>query len=450
MNGEYDTIAAIATPPGRGGVSIVKISGHLSLHIARQITGQEPQPRVIQVARFRNVDGLLIDHGLLLFFQGPASYTGEDVVEIHGHGGTVVPQLLLDCVIRLGARLARPGEFTERAFLNGKLDLAQAEAVVDLIESRSVQAAKMAIRSLQGYFSDEVRRLSAALLDIRVHVEGVLDFPEEDPALLADSAIFDRLQETRLSLERMVENGRKGQLFREAVRVVIIGRPNVGKSSLLNRLSGSQRAIVMATPGTTRDVIEQAISLEGFRIEIVDTAGVHETDDPVEAEGVRRTLREMENADLILLISDSDEGLSADRQYFEPWLDPDIKLIQVRNKIDLGCGQSKSSSCMAAGRVFLSAHTGEGLPLLLDTIREVAGLTSMDEDVYLARSRHIEALQQAGYHLGAAYTWMSRQSALDLAAEELLQAHRCLGRITGEIHSDELLGEIFSRFCIGK
>ena len=248
----------------------------------------------------------------------------------------------------------------------------------------------------------------------------------------------------------MLENSRKGQLFREAVRVVIIGRPNVGKSSLLNRLSGSQRAIVMATPGTTRDVIEQAISLEGFQIEIVDTAGVHETDDPVEQEGVRRTLREMENADLILLISDSDEGLAADRQYFGPWLDPDIKLIQVRNKIDLGCGHANRSSSIAEGRVFLSAHTGDGLPLLLDTIREAAGLTSMDENVYLARSRHIEALQQAGDHLEAAYTWMSRQSALDLAAEELLQAHQCLGRITGEIHSDELLGEIFSRFCIGK
>ncbi|OGT78403.1 MAG: tRNA uridine-5-carboxymethylaminomethyl(34) synthesis GTPase MnmE [Gammaproteobacteria bacterium RIFCSPLOWO2_02_FULL_56_15] len=450
MNGEYDTIAAIATPPGRGGVSIVKISGHRSLQIAMQIAGQEPQVRVVQVARFRNADGILIDQGLLLYFKGPASYTGEDVVEIHGHGGAVVPQLLLDCVIRLGARHARPGEFTERAFLNGKLDLAQAEAVVDLIESRSVQAAKMAIRSLQGYFSDEVRRLSNALLDIRVHVEGVLDFPEEDPALLADGAILDRLLGTRQSLERMLENSRKGQLFREAVRVVIIGRPNVGKSSLLNRLSGSERAIVMATPGTTRDVIEQSMFLDGLQIEVVDTAGVHETEDPVEREGVRRTLREMENADLILLISDSDEGLSADRRYFEPWLDPDKKLIQVRNKIDLDCDHAKRSGSVAADRVFLSARTGNGLPLLMDTIREAAGLTIRDENVYLARSRHIEALQQAGYHLGAAYAWMSRQSSLDLAAEELLQAHQCLGRITGEIHSDELLGEIFSRFCIGK
>jgi tRNA modification GTPase len=450
MNGENDTIAAIATAPGLGGISIVRISGPRCLAIASQLTGKQPAPRMAQRAQFKDSEGATLDEGLVLYFKAPNSYTGEDVVELHGHGGMMAPHMMLQAAINLGARLARPGEFTQRAFLKGKLDLTQAEAVADLIESRTARAAKMALRSLQGLFSAEVNSLAGALLAIRVQVEGSLDFPDEDPKLVVNESVLLTLRETQRRLKDLLEQSRKGEALRSAVRVVIIGRPNVGKSSLLNRLSGVDRAIVMDTPGTTRDVIEHSMSLEGLQIEVVDTAGIHDTRDPVESEGVRRALQEIHSADIVLLVSDSETGLIEDRAYFSAWLGDDMNLIQVRNKVDQGGGEASRSENGEAVCVHISALTGAGLPLLSDAIREAAGITAIEENAFLARSRHIEALQEAAGYLDEACGRLQSEGATDLAAEELACAHRSLGRITGEVHSDELLGEIFSRFCIGK
>lgn len=450
MNGENDTIAAIATAPGLGGISIVRISGSRSLAIAQQLIGKLPEPRMALRASFKDQDGATLDEGLVLYFKAPNSYTGEDVVELHGHGGLMVPQVLLQAAIDLGARLARPGEYTQRAYLKGKLDLAQAEAVVDLIESRSARAAKMAVRSLQGIFSADVNSLAEALLALRVQVEGALDFPDEDPALVVNETVLLRLRDTQRRLKQLLEQSRKGETLRSVVRAVIIGRPNVGKSSLLNRLTGVNRAIVMDTPGTTRDVIEHSLSMEGLQIEIVDTAGIHETSDPVESEGVKRALQELQSADIVLLVSDSEAGLCEDRKYFSAWLCEDINLIRVRNKIDQDDAESRRTDSGENICVRISALTGAGLPRLTAAIREAAGITPLEENAFLARSRHIEALQEASGYLDEACGRLRSEGATDLAAEELACAHRCLGRITGEIHSDELLGEIFSRFCIGK
>ena len=450
MNGENDTIAAIATAPGLGGISIVRISGPRSLAIAAQLTGTLPEPRMARCAQFKDPEGATLDEGLLLYFKAPNSYTGEDVVELHGHGGLMAPQMLLHAALDQGARLARPGEFTQRAYLKGKLDLAQAEAVADLVESRSSRAVKMAIRSLQGVFSAEVNRLATDLLGIRVLVEGTLDFPDEDPSIVVNGTVRLRLRDAQERLKQLLKHSRQGEALRSAVRVVIIGRPNVGKSSLLNRLSGLDRAIVMDTPGTTRDVIEHPMTLEGFQIEIVDTAGIHETGDPVEREGVNRALKEMRAADIVLLIGDTESGLIADREYFASRMNPDIKLIHVRNKIDQIDGEARRTECDGQVCIRMSALTGAGLPLLMAALREAAGTAALDENAFLARSRHIEALQEASGYLDEANGRLQSEGATDLAAEELACAHRCLGRITGEIHSDELLGEIFSRFCIGK
>lgn len=450
MNGENDTIAAIATAPGLGGIGIVRISGQRSLAIAMHLTGRRPEPRMAQRAQFKNAEGTTLDEGLVLYFKAPNSYTGEDVVEIHGHGGLMAPQMLLQATIDLGARLACPGEFTQRAYLKGKLDLAQAEAVADLIESHTARAAKMAVRSLQGIFSAEINNLAEALLAIRVQVEGALDFPDEDSALVVNETVLLSLRDTQLRLTQLLEQCRKGGALRSGVRVVIIGRPNVGKSSLLNRLSGVDRAIVMDTPGTTRDVIEHSVTLDGLQIEIVDTAGIHETRDPVESEGVNRALLEIQSADIVLLVSDSEAGLCEDHRYFAAWLNHDINLIRVRNKIDQSGGNAGRADSGENVCVRLSALTGAGLPLLSAAIREAAGTTALEENVFLARSRHIEAMQEASGYLDEACGRLQSEGATDLAAEELSCAHRCLGRITGEIHSDELLGEIFSRFCIGK
>jgi tRNA modification GTPase len=448
---KHETISAIATPAGRGGIAIVRISGPDSVAIARQITGIEPVPRQVSYCVFYAEGAEVIDQGILLYFKGPGSYTGEDVIELHGHGGPVVVNVLLNRIVSLGARLARPGEFTERAFLNGKLDLAQAEAVADLIESKSEQAARCAIRSLQGEFSGEVAAVSRQLMDIRVYVEGSLDFPEEEIDLPAESEVAEKLDTCLHALQQLLRRSRKGQVLRDGVRMVIIGRPNVGKSSLLNSLTRTDRAIVTEVPGTTRDVIEEAILIDGIYFNIADTAGIHDTVDRIEQEGIRRSLLEIDKADVILLVTDAVSGSAHDMAYFKPWLPADRHVIQVVNKIDLtDCKPGKHEAPAGNVLISLSAKTGDGVALLLDELKNLTGLAELDEDIVLARARHMEALEKTTRHLQAGRVLQEQRGAPEILAEELQLAQQTLGLITGEVHADDVLGEIFSRFCIGK
>ena len=449
MTGRQDTIAAVATPQGTGGIGIVRLSGPASLAIAREITGlAQVRPRYACYTAFRDRDGGLIDRGILLYYRAPSSYTGEDVIELQGHGGRVVMGLLLKAVLAAGARPARPGEFTERAYLNGKLDLIQAEAVADLIESRSVQAARSAARSLEGEFSSRVHALRDALVSLRVLVEGALDFPEEEIDFLKDESLGVKLSDIESGLEHILEGARRGRRLREGLRVAIIGRPNVGKSSLLNALTRTDRAIVTEIAGTTRDVIEEELQLDGLAINIVDTAGIREPGDAVEREGVRRTMAELERADLLLLVTDRDETTLDEA----PWQEMPAgsrSTILVHNKIDLRGVPPGIRESPEGAHVSLSARTGEGLPLLIDALQSRAGETS-GEDVVLARARHVRALEEAKRHVDDASRLHADRCGPELIAEELGNAQKSLGEITGEFHAEDLLGEIFSRFCIGK
>lgn len=441
-----ETIAAIATAPGRGGVGVIRISGYGLADLVVELTGKlAPRPRMARLCAFRDEDGEVIDEGLLLYFPAPASFTGDDVVELHGHGGPVVQQLLLARCMELGARLARPGEFTHRAFLNGKIDLAQAESVADLIEATTAAAARSAARSLAGQFSDEINLLRDCLIELRMLVEGTLDFPDEEVDFLDRSHAMARLQEVRLKLENLLDRGRQGALLRTGLNVVLVGAPNVGKSSLLNQLTGEERAIVTEIAGTTRDALRETIQIEGIPLHITDTAGLRETADTVERMGIARTWREIERADVILcLVEASAPALPED---IVARLPEGIERILIANKIDL-CARA-AERVEEAGRVtlFLSARSGEGMDLLRTELLRVAGWHSHGEDVILARERHLEALRTARLHVLAA---MGLTMALELFAEELRLAHDALADITGEFTPDDLLGVIFSRFCIGK
>jgi len=442
-----DTIAAIATAPGRGGIGVVRVSGAALAPFARALTGRDSKPRHAGFTHFVDAGGKPIDEGILIYFPAPHSFTGEDVIELQGHGGPIVLQLVLARCLELGARLAEPGEFSRRAFLNGKMDLAQAEAVADLIEASTVAAARSAVRSLSGAFSDEMHRLTDALIDLRMLVEATLDFPDEDVEFLENARALERLDAIRVKLEGVLERARQGALLRNGMNVVLVGQPNVGKSSLLNCLAGDERAIVADIAGTTRDAVRETIAIEGIPIHVIDTAGLRETADPVERLGVERTWREIARADVILRIVDARVGPQPGDEAIDAALPEGVERITIFNKIDL-CGLEPVRLQRDDGvAIHLSAQLALGVDLLRSELLRVAGWHAHGDDVVLARERHLIALREALMHVVAA---RSQCGALELFAEELRLAQVCIGEITGEFSSDDLLGVIFSRFCIGK
>jgi tRNA modification GTPase len=445
-----DTIAAIATAPGRGGIGIVRVSGGGSRAVAEALLGRVPEPRVAELHRFLDAAGDLIDEGLAVYFPGPASFTGEDVLELHGHGGPVVMDLLLRRVLELGVRAAEPGEFTQRAFLNDKLDLAQAEAVADLIDSGSAQAARAALRSLQGEFSSQVHDLAEAVLELRMWVEAAIDFPDEEVDFLGDRALDARLESIRHRFAELAENARQGALLRDGLTIVIAGRPNAGKSSLLNRLAGYDAAIVTPIPGTTRDVLRERIEIDGLPLHVLDTAGLRESPDEVEAEGIRRAQREITRADRVLFVVDAmDAAATAAIDQDLTALPPDVPRTIVINKIDrAGVGPRVEQGDVP--RVHLSAATGAGLELLRSHLKDCVGFHPTGTGVLSARARHLNALRRARAHVEEAHRLLIERHAGELVAQELTDAQKQLGEITGEVTSDDLLGRIFGSFCIGK
>ncbi|MDR2365813.1 MAG: tRNA uridine-5-carboxymethylaminomethyl(34) synthesis GTPase MnmE [Zoogloeaceae bacterium] len=444
------TIAAIATAPGRGGVGIVRVSGENLSALAQALSGRPPRPRRADLARFRADDGGVIDSGLILYFPAPASFTGEDVLELHGHGGPVVMRLLLARCLELGARLAEPGEFTRRAFLNGKLDLAQAEAVADLIDASTAAAARSAVRSLQGEFSRAIHALVEELVELRALVEATLDFPEEEIDFLGAADVLPRLARLDARLKEVRAKARQGRLLQSGLQVALIGQPNVGKSSLLNRLAGEELAIVTEVPGTTRDALRSVIQIEGIPLHVIDTAGLRETRDEVEKIGIARAWKSVEEADLALLLLDARAGLTAaDRAILEK-LPAHLPRITVKNKIDLTGEAPERHPEGADTTLSISAKTGAGMDLLRQSLLEIAGWQT-GEDVFTARERHLRALSAGAEHLAKARREAeTAPPALELFAENLRLAQNALSKITGEFTADDLLGEIFGRFCIGK
>jgi tRNA modification GTPase len=447
MDSSTDTIAAIATPAGYGGVGMVRLSGPDVPAIARALLGTLPPARHAGLHDFRAEDGILIDTGLALYFPAPASFTGEDILELHGHGGPVVMDLLLQRVLELGARNARPGEFSERAFLNNKLDLAQAEAIADLIESGTAQAARAAVRSLRGEFSRQVHALLERLIELRGYVEAALDFPDEEIDFLAGNQIVERLIDLLQQFDAIHAAAHQGQLLRDGMTLVICGRPNAGKSSLLNVLAGYDAAIVTDIPGTTRDVLREHIQIEGLPLHVIDTAGLHDSPDQIEKHGMERTHRELGNADHALLVIDDQVGITtADTSILEA-LPAGVPHTPVYNKIDLS--GRPPGPVEGTDAVAISARTGAGIAALREHLKQCAGYTELPEGGFSARRRHLDALERAmqavreGIRLG-------REQAGELLAEELRQAQQALNEITGEFTSDDLLGRIFSDFCIGK
>jgi tRNA modification GTPase len=452
------TIAAIATPPGRGGVGVVRVSGDDLEGLVRGVAGRVPPPRVATLVTFRDAAGAPLDRGLVLHFPAPHSYTGEAVVEFHGHGGPSVLRLVLARCVELGARLAEPGEFTKRAFLNGKLDLAQAESVADLIDAATATAARAAARSLEGEFSREVHALVAALTELRVYTEATLDFPEEEIELLRAGEVVARLAAIRARLDAVLARARTGALLREGLTVVLVGRPNVGKSSLLNRLAREEAAIVTPIAGTTRDPVARVIEIAGIPLTVVDTAGLRETTDAVERIGIERTWAAVERADLVVLLVDAREGaagLHAEDAAILARLPAGLPRAVVHNKADLAgiAPHARTDSEAGAPRlhVFLSALTGAGVAGLEREVLALVGAAGATEDTFLARARHVEALKDAAQHLAAAeHHVAAAPPPIELFAEELREAQEALALITGEFTADDLLGAIFGRFCIGK
>lgn len=439
------TIAAIATPPGRGGVGVVRISGPKLADLAQGLLGRVPAPRRATLSAFRAADGTAIDRGLALWFPAPHSYTGQDVLELHGHGGPVVLGLLLERCLELGARLAEPGEFTRRAFENDKLDLAQAESVADLIEAASAQAARAALRSLDGEFSRQVHALIDELILLRALVEATLDFPEEEIDFLRREHAFERVADLEAGIDAILARSRQGARLRAGLSVVLAGAPNVGKSSLMNALAGEEVAIVTALPGTTRDRLERPILIEGMPVNVIDTAGLRASEDTVERIGIARAREAMARADLVLVVVAADAPeVPAEVASNLP---AEVPRLIVVNKIDL-TGQAAATG---PGWVRVSAVEGSGLDLLRAALKDAAGLTGAAEDVILARARHIEALLAGKVAVAASRAHLEPGVfALELSAEELRRAQQALAAIAGEFTADDLLGEIFGRFCIGK
>ena len=441
-----DTIVALATPPGTGGVGVVRISGGDSERIARAMLGSLPEPRVATYATFAGSRGEALDKGIALYFPGPASFTGESVVELHGHGGPVVMALLVDAALELGARLAEPGEFSKRAFLNDKLDLAQAEAIADLIGSGTAQAARAALRSLSGTFSDAVNELVEQLTTLRIYVEAAIDFPEEEVDFLADDELAKRLASCAAAFDSLLSKAAVGRVMRDGYQVVIVGKPNAGKSSLMNRLSGEDTAIVTEIAGTTRDVLRERINIDGLAVELVDTAGLRDNPDRIEEEGIRRARKAMAEADAVLWIQDATEPMP---ERIEEPVPDGVPVTIVRNKIDLS-GDTPGIIQADNTVVLLSARTGEGIDALRKRICDLAGFRDLGEGAFTARRRHVEALREAQKHFAAGRKALQAARAGEILAEELRLSQRALGSITGEFTPDDLLGRIFSEFCIGK
>ena len=464
MTPATDTIAAIATPPGRGGIGVIRVSGPAVPAMITALFGRDLPPRIATAATFHDARGETLDHGLALHFPAPRSYTGEHVLELHGHGGPAVMRALLARCLELGARLAEPGEFTRRAFLNGKLDLAQAEAVADLIDAATATAARAAARSLSGAFSREIHALVAALTELRMITEATLDFPDEDLDFLRAADAQGRLAAIRAQAAWIEARAEQGALLRDGLVVVLIGAPNVGKSSLLNQLVGDEVAIVTSIAGTTRDTVRSEIEIHGIPLSVIDTAGLRPTDDPIETLGIERTWAAIARADLVLVLVDAKAGdvrlASADAAILGQ-LPAKLPRIVIHNKIDLLAVAPKSElraeatddhdARLSRRHVWLSAKTGAGVDLLRHEVLAVVGAHEDMEGVFLARERHLHALRDAAAHLAAAAQHLAdARPPLELFAEELRAAQAALGAITGEVTADDLLGAIFSRFCIGK
>lgn len=448
MSGRQDTIAAIATAAGNGAIGIVRLSGPHSLQIGRRIGGIEPTPRHAHFCTFRDGHNRIIDQGLLLYFPAPNSFTGEDMIELHGHGGTIVLNLLLKQMLDSGARLARPGEFSERAYLNDRMDLLQAEAIADLINSSSERAARSAARSLEGEFSENIHHIVDRLIALRVYTEGALDFPEEEIDFLAGPEMEKRVGSLLEDFNILLKRADAGRKLGTGLRVVIAGRPNVGKSSLLNRLVQADRAIVTEIAGTTRDTIEDTVLIEGAAVTLVDTAGIRKSDDPVEREGIRRTRDEIAKADAVILVTD-EVDIDID-QLCNDIPEASSAPIIVHNKIDLHDQLARQQKIDDYTHIFVSAVTGAGMDLLRQQLAKTGGMADIGEDVILARQRHIDALQTARQYVCSGLDVFRKLHSAELLAEELRRAQQLLGGITGEFHNEDLLGEIFSRFCIGK
>jgi tRNA modification GTPase len=449
MNGE-DTIAAIATAPGRGGIGIVRVSGPLAPTVATELLGDVPPARSAALRIFRDHAGEMLDGGIAIFYPAPASFTGEDVLELQGHGGPVVLDLLLARILTMGVRHAHPGEFSRRAFLNEKLDLAQAESIADLIDSGSAEAARAALRSLQGQFSAEVNSLVEALIAARMHVEAAIDFPDDEVDFLDDADLHARLASLAAMTAHLKTIAREGAALREGLTIVIAGRPNAGKSSLLNRLAGYDAAIVTEIPGTTRDVLRERISLDGLPLHVIDTAGLRADADVVEAEGIRRAHDEMRRADRILYLIDATRGSPE-----EDWrtelaaLPDDVAVTVLLNKIDLS-GDAAGVSGATPPVIRLSLATGAGFEHLRDHLKQCAGYHGPDAGLVSARRRHVDAIDRAARHVAEASGHLDERRAGELVAEELRQAQIALDEITGEFTTEDLLGRIFASFCLGK
>jgi tRNA modification GTPase len=442
-----DTITAIATPSGNGGVGIIRISGGLVTEIATKLTKKALTPRTAQFTAFLDQDNAVIDFGIALYFPAPASYTGEDVLELQGHGGSVVLNMLLRRVLALGARLAKPGEFTERAYLNNRLDLAQAEAVADLITSSTEQSVRSAQRSMQGVFSDQINLLITELTELRIYIEAAIDFVDEEIDFLTDGVVENRLVSLVKRLEEIQQTAKQGRLLRDGMTVVLAGKPNAGKSSLLNTLAGHDAAIVTEIAGTTRDVLRERIQLDGMPLHIIDTAGLHDSTNAVEQEGIRRAFEEIRKADKVLLLIDIRD---TQPQTLLDAIPEGLDITTVYNKIDLVKSAPEIKTTEAGTHIYLSVKTGAGMDLLIQHLKQSVGYNETVENIFIARTRHLEALKK-GYELVQnALHQLQTTQASELIAEDLRQAQQALAEITGEFTSDDLLGKIFSSFCIGK
>ena len=475
-----DTIAALATAPGKSGICVVRVSGPEAASIATSILAFTPTPRTAHLSQFKDACDDTIDEGIALFFKGPASFTGEDVLELQGHGGLSVQKLILDRVLSLGARLANPGEFSERAFLNNKIDLVQAEAIADLIDANSAQAARSALRTLSGEFSNKVNHLVAGLTKIRVNIEAAIDFSDEDIDIITESRVKEGLREISESLALALSQANKGMLLKEGMQVVIAGEPNAGKSSLLNALSGNDSAIVTSIAGTTRDLLSEQLQIDGMPVHITDTAGLRLSEDVVEQEGIRRAADAVRKSDKVLLVIDSSvsasQNLSEDVNELHelplslvPKLlldEPALfaKTLVIFNKADLTPGATLGRGALTVPAslrardgvpaklesITLSAKLNDGIDALRDALKESIGFNSMIEGAFVARERHLIALRAARELIASAEQCLVDGVPFELAAEDLRLAQNELGRITGQITSDDLLGEIFSTFCVGK
>jgi tRNA modification GTPase len=442
-----DTIAAIATASGSGGIGVVRVSGPLVPEVAKAILKNCPKPRQASYLPFLEADGSLIDQGIAIYYQSPNSYTGEDVLELQAHGGPALMQILLARCLALGARQALPGEFTQRAYLNDKMDLAQAEAVADIIQAATFQAAKSAIRSLSGEFSAKIHGLLDRLIELRMYIEACLDFPEEDIDFITTGRVEVKLRQLLLDVQKIYQEAKQGHLLREGMTVVLVGQPNVGKSSLINQLAAEEVAIVTSIAGTTRDTIKSEIQIEGVPVHVVDTAGLRETEDEIERVGIARTWRALENANIALLLVDAAHGITETEKSIIARLPKDLPKVWVHNKIDLASQAPKKEIQADETHIHLSAKSGEGIPLLKSHLLSLMGWHSTSEGIFMARTRHLEAIAQVEVLIEHALEEMGQA---ELVAENLRLTQTALASVTGEFTPDDLLGEIFSKFCIGK